>query len=261
MMERAGAILLYFFYFSTLVLSVGQRSVSVEVIKYVHGDRWVGIAWEYSFELSDPIIEYRPSNGADDYKLIDRLSDNRGSYSWSVPQEIPAGSYVVRVTHHNSEDLRGPIIEESNVFSLPDSAPVPTEKAPDDHDYSKSPQYLWILYIGLALLGASVFCYAVWWYRQSDHTSSRAAVEPELATSYQGLSVNEREEQLRERLIEFYSLYSPSKLNQLERILRRYRGKEDQLFQKLHRKYTVTQQDASPDDVGEKESDSLLVDV
>jgi len=248
-------ILFYLFSLVSLVHSTTKRSVTVEVIKYVHGDRWVGIVWDYIYEFSDPGIEYRLASGTDDeYKLIDRPSVNTGSYPWSVPQELSEGTYVIRIVHHNTKDLPGPLIEESAPFSLPDSLPRLAAQAPDDHDYSK------ILYVILAALGASVLCYALRWYRQAEHQSPNAPGVYDSEVSYQGMSATDREEHFRDRLIEFYSTHSPNKLNQLDRICRRYRGKEEQLFQKLHQKYT-TNQDKSPEDIGEKESDRLLTDI
>ena len=43
----------------------------------------------------------------------------------------------------------------------------------------------------------------------------------------------------RQILIDFYTKYNPSKLNQVENNLRRYAGREDELFRQLSRKYNV----------------------
>lgn len=48
------------------------------------------------------------------------------------------------------------------------------------------------------------------------------------------------EESHRSRLIAFYRIHNPSKLNSVEKTLAQYAGKEDELFQKLQQKYVVS---------------------
>eukprot|EP01084_Bolivina_argentea_P301579 520311_1 len=46
----------------------------------------------------------------------------------------------------------------------------------------------------------------------------------------------------RQRLIDFYKIYNPQKLNDreaIEEVLRRYKGRETKLFNDLNRKYNV----------------------
>ncbi|GLD97517.1 hypothetical protein PINS_up006207 [Pythium insidiosum] len=58
--------------------------------------------------------------------------------------------------------------------------------------------------------------------------------------------------QYRKKLVAFYSKHNPEKLQDVDRILAKYRGNEELLFTRLHRKYSVlshTRAEAAVDDV------------
>ena len=49
----------------------------------------------------------------------------------------------------------------------------------------------------------------------------------------------ESHDAIRHRLVEFYTKYNPDKLNSIDRTLELYRGREDELFQKLAQRYVA----------------------
>lgn len=53
------------------------------------------------------------------------------------------------------------------------------------------------------------------------------------------------EQQLREKLVEFYSKHNPSAIERVDRIVERYRGREPDLWRDLHQKYLVLEEGGS----------------
>ncbi|POM61656.1 Presenilin-like protein, partial [Phytophthora palmivora] len=64
---------------------------------------------------------------------------------------------------------------------------------------------------------------------------------PESPTSSDHNSLSPRQEQLRVRLIEFYTRHNPSAISRVDTILERYNGREAELWHDLYQKYITVQ--------------------
>uniref|UniRef100_K3WLT9 peptidylprolyl isomerase n=1 Tax=Globisporangium ultimum (strain ATCC 200006 / CBS 805.95 / DAOM BR144) TaxID=431595 RepID=K3WLT9_GLOUD len=57
-----------------------------------------------------------------------------------------------------------------------------------------------------------------------------------------GTEIHERQLTFKKRLVDFYTKHNPSKMSEVDRTLEAYKGREEQLFAKLHEKYVTNAQ-------------------
>jgi hypothetical protein len=107
-----------------LIMAASLFGASVTVTSPAAGATWVkgqgyAIAWTKTGDMPNTVrISLRDKTGATEVKLIADNQPNSGSYSWTVPQDVPDGEYVIRVKVKNAA-----VSDDSGVFSIASSAP------------------------------------------------------------------------------------------------------------------------------------------
>jgi uncharacterized Zn finger protein len=109
-----------------LILAASVFAATVTVTKPAGGETWIKgqpcqIIWTKSGDMPNAVrISLRDKTAATEVKLIADNQPNSGSYTWTVPQDVPDAQYVVRVKVKNAA-----VSDDSDVFNIAASVAPP----------------------------------------------------------------------------------------------------------------------------------------